>query len=271
MILHYPNVKAAEEASLKRRFAGPGGENLAIVSVLGDTFFMYLDTRDTSLTPHLQTRGIVGPHLLESICGVVTPGMTCADVGAGFGYHTLLLCALAGERGRVYAFEPHPRIYPILKRNIELNKFTQIARPYPNALGASEGDGELAIHKWRFDSATLADRPKASFGSANIAAVHVSRLDDLLSEQSPPDFYLISAVGYEPEVWAGMQGLLAAKRKVVIFMEFTHRWYAAPAKFAADILEQEFMVHRLRDGAEEPLLEPSQFCTRFRSWLKLTR
>lgn len=273
MILHYSNVQSAEAASLARRFAVAAGDNLMLVSVLADKWNMYVEQRDMSMTPRLASRGIMDAYLLDAICGVVGEGMVAVEAGAGFGYHTLLLCELVGPRGQVYAFEPHPRIYPVLKRNIELNDYHRIARPYPNALGAADGDGEMALHRYRFDSATLSERAKSSFGSANIASVRVSRLDDiLLDARVSPDFYLLSAVGSEPDVWAGMQGLLASKRKVNMLVEFTHRWYADPLKFAGEILDQGFQVSRLRKDADsEPLSEPSKFTRHFRSWLLLSR
>jgi FkbM family methyltransferase len=273
MILKYSTADDASKASRDRRFAVSTGDNLMLVSVLGDMFKLYVDARDMSQTPYLAAEGIQDAWLLDAICNMVSPGATVVDVGAGFGYQTLVLCELVGPCGRVFAFEPHPRIYPILKRNIEINGYSRRARPYPNALGAADGDGELALHKWRFNSASLSERAKASFGTLNLAAVHISRMDELLSEtRIDPDFYLVSAVGYEPEVWAGMRGLLAAKRKVSMLLDFTHRWYADPVKFSEQILEDGFNVHRIGEfGSPEHLTDPKQFTTQFRSWLRLIR
>lgn len=271
MILNHSDIKVASEHSLAGCYNYAAGDNLTACRVL-NRWTMFLDSRDVSLTPYLAMKGIHEPHILEAICGVVQPGMTCVDVGAGFGYHTLLLCELVQAHGRVYAFEPAPRIYPLLKRNIEINGFVKRARPYPNAIGETEGQGELAVHRYRFDSATLADRAKASFGQANIAAVHLSRLDDILIDNGPsPEFFLISVVGYEPQVWGGMKQLLHSKRKVTVLMEVTHRWHSNPGAFYDDLVDEGFVIHRLHEATREPLVSREQFTEEFRSWLLLTR
>ncbi len=42
------------------------------------------------------------------------PGMHVIDVGANFGYYTLLAASRVGQTGRVYSFEPHPNWYASL-------------------------------------------------------------------------------------------------------------------------------------------------------------
>lgn len=49
------------------------------------------------------------------------PGMTVVDVGAFVGYFTLLAAREIGPSGRVIAFEPDPRDFPWLERNVTLN------------------------------------------------------------------------------------------------------------------------------------------------------
>lgn len=51
-----------------------------------------------------------------AICAV-EPGDTVFDVGAHFGYFSLLFAALSGASGRVFAFEPTPSTYAVLASN----------------------------------------------------------------------------------------------------------------------------------------------------------
>lgn len=49
------------------------------------------------------------------------------DVGAYIdGWYSLLAGKLIGEKGQVYAFEPHPVYYKLLKENVKLNNLTNI-------------------------------------------------------------------------------------------------------------------------------------------------
>jgi predicted RNA methylase len=59
------------------------------------------------------------------------------DVGAHMGRYTIIASKRVGENGKVVAIEAHPGNYEMLKRNIKLNKLTNIiplnfavARPF---------------------------------------------------------------------------------------------------------------------------------------------
>ena len=51
----------------------------------------------------------------------IRPGDVVVDLGANVGYYTILRGKLVGEIGRVYAFEPDPVGFEILRRNVRLN------------------------------------------------------------------------------------------------------------------------------------------------------
>src|SRR6266478_1482635 len=45
---------------------------------------------------------------------LLSPGMTFVDVGANWGYHTLLAAALVQSGGRIVSLEPDPRVVAVL-------------------------------------------------------------------------------------------------------------------------------------------------------------
>lgn len=53
-------------------------------------------------------------------------GDTVVDVGANIGLCTLLSARIVGTNGHVYSYEPHPRTYNQLCKNIKLNSLTQV-------------------------------------------------------------------------------------------------------------------------------------------------
>lgn len=67
-------------------------------------------------------------YLTGAILRMIGRGVSFIDVGAHFGYFSLLASRLVGEEGRVHAFEPTPRTFEVLsrnlggKRNVVLNK-----------------------------------------------------------------------------------------------------------------------------------------------------
>src|SRR6266566_1848196 len=54
------------------------------------------------------------------------PGMSFVDVGANWGYFTLLAASLVGTNGRVLSLEPDPRLFSILRDNIVRSGLNQV-------------------------------------------------------------------------------------------------------------------------------------------------
>ncbi len=109
-----------------------------VISVLG--FKIHVDR--SPLARDLLMRGIYEPRTTILLKKVVKRGDTVIDIGAHIGYYTLLFSRLVGERGKVYAFEPEPRNYALLSKNIKLNKAKNII-PLQNAVSNKKGTTRL--------------------------------------------------------------------------------------------------------------------------------
>jgi FkbM family methyltransferase len=57
---------------------------------------------------------------------IIKRGDTVIDVGANIGYYTLIFAELVGKEGKVFAFEPDPDNFSLLKRNIEINHYQNV-------------------------------------------------------------------------------------------------------------------------------------------------
>jgi len=115
------------------------GENEALCRILG-RYKLYLDTRDAGLGAHLLLDGFWEMGLTMHIARTVGAGMNAIDVGANFGYYTILLGALVGETGHVVAVEPAPATAAMLRRSVELNGFQK----FTTVVEAAAGTGEFA-------------------------------------------------------------------------------------------------------------------------------
>lgn len=85
--------------------------------MIGDSK-MYLG--DSNWLP-LWANGVYEPWTTDLVKRELKRGNVFVDVGANIGYFTVMASKLVGERGRVYAFEPNPLSFEILKRNVESN------------------------------------------------------------------------------------------------------------------------------------------------------
>lgn len=65
------------------------------------------------------TYGFFEEGLTTIILRYLKNGDTFFDIGAHFGYYTLLASYIVGNNAKVYSFEPTPNTYEILKSNVE--------------------------------------------------------------------------------------------------------------------------------------------------------
>ncbi|GAH14229.1 unnamed protein product, partial [marine sediment metagenome] len=56
-------------------------------------------------------------NLTKMISEYLKPGMTFFDIGAHFGYFTMLVSYIVGEKGMVHSFEPISNTYEVLIQN----------------------------------------------------------------------------------------------------------------------------------------------------------
>jgi len=74
------------------------------------------------------------------------PGMVALDCGAHIGEYTLLFACLVGTEGQVHAFEPDPRVFVYLQRNVQFNKLSNVFINHV-ALSEDEGEEEFVLEK----------------------------------------------------------------------------------------------------------------------------
>ena len=95
--------------------------NEGLVDVQGHK--MLLDPIDTL---GLSVRDVWEPLETKVVQNEVRRGSVVLDIGAHIGYYTLMMARLVGSRGRVFAFEPNPANYDLLRRNIQINSYRNV-------------------------------------------------------------------------------------------------------------------------------------------------
>ena len=133
-------------------------------------------------------------------------GMGFVDVGANVGYYSLLAAGRVGTTGKVYAFEPAPGNYHLLKKNAEVNGYANLVA-VPHALADKPGTTNLYLS--RVGSGWHSLYRSARVGAETVK-VAVKTLDDFLEAEGWPrvDALKIDAEGAEFAVLLGMRRLL---------------------------------------------------------------
>ena len=86
-------------------------------------------------------------HSLALFKDYCQDGDAAIDVGANVGEVSIILSARVGARGRVYAFEPNPRIYRYLLGNLALNQRTNVTAAN-GAVGGAPGVTRLSDDRY---------------------------------------------------------------------------------------------------------------------------
>jgi FkbM family methyltransferase len=195
------------------------GENEALCRILG-RYKLYVDTRDSGLCAHLLLDGFWEMGLTMHMARTVRRGMTAIDIGANFGYYTILFGALVGEPGQVVAVEPAPVTAAMLRRSVALNGFQKFTTVVEAAAGAGEAHRLLHVPPREPKNAQLvssADVVDSAGGTVHRVAE--LRLDVLLADRRRVDFVKIDAEGAEEGVVAGMLAILRRDRPNLV-LEF---------------------------------------------------
>ena len=145
---------------------------------------------------------------------VLTAGKTFIDVGAAFGIYTLVASKLVGESGRVIALEPTAQSLVVLRRNIALNRLTNVV-VLPVAASLTKGKARL-YHGPEPGSNSLGEGPSRGGSSEE---VDTESLDKLLEHAGVDWVNLIKmdVEGAEEVVLHGANRVVTSMRPVVIF------------------------------------------------------
>jgi len=160
------------------------------------------------------------------------PGMTVIDVGANFGYYSVLFGALVENTGHVYAVEPNPAVATRLRRSIDLNGFASRTTIVEAAAGAVHGAEVIlyAPHGEPKNAMVVSSSDMVSPQLGTTYKVPQVRLDEVASGSPRIDFVKIDAEGAEEGVIAGIIPILQRDRPGLI-LEFNAARYRDPAGF----------------------------------------
>lgn len=237
---------------------------------------IYVDTRDVSIASHLMLEGRWEPWIETVLIPTIKPGMRFVDVGANFGYYTLLGAEMVGAHGHVYSFEANPLIFRKLIRSVAVNGFgDRISLFNVAAHDASSPMQILFRHDasgggWT-DVATGA-RPAVH----EVLPVQGEALDTLLATVPKIDVIKIDVEGAEPKVLAGAKSLIARSRNLTMILEFDTRRISneSPQDYLQSFLIQGFSIAIVEPTGLTEKLSPAECLARLNgsvNYLMLSR
>ncbi len=227
------------------------GDTTVVCRVLGQSV-IYVDTSDIGLAPHLIMDGFWEIWITQAMARCLQPGMTAVDVGANFGYYTLLMGEAVGKQGKVISFEPNVRMAKLLKRSLAVNGM--LGHGYVDMRAAYEVGGKtlefFIPHATPMNSALVEVWHERMIGIAgDVIKTETVRLDDVLPGRV--DFIKLDVEGVERQVWSGLQKTLKNNKDIQVFIEFNRAKYPETAvQFLEELLAPGFILRYVDDDGE---------------------
>jgi len=174
------------------------------------------------------------PLVSDLFEGYLKPGMVVIDCGAHIGEYSVHFSQLVGKEGHVYAFEPDPRPFELLERNIESNHVSNVTL---NRIAVDETDGTASFVLRRDAAASSLEAVDSSSSTRTISCRTIS-LDSYVREHAlhRVDALKIDVEGSEVAVLRGARDMIAAFRPGIMVLDcHSNSWQVAEI---ADLLAE---------------------------------
>lgn len=214
---------------------------------------MYINVRDKDPTMRCTFRTYALNRCYEKYTTrlfkkVIKEGDVVVDLGANIGYFTLLAAKLVGKNGKVYSFEPEPKNYNYLQRNIKLNG-------YDNAIAIqkaiSDKISKVKLYICPYDSGhhtigqyegIRAYKPNFVYEKEEFIEVETIPLDNFFNEKGESiNVIKMDVEGAEMLALSGMDKILKENEKIKMFIEFfpflIKKMGNSPEEFIRKLLE----------------------------------
>ena len=148
----------------------------------------------------------------------IETGNIVVDIGANIGLHTLNMARIVGNTGRVFAFEPDPSNFEILRKNVKINNYQNIILE-EKAVGDKHGRATL-YQSHHPGNHRLFPQTKQAKGEVEVELTSLDKyfIDSNLAEKI--NFIKIDVEGLEFSVLNGMKNILKNNKKIKILFEF---------------------------------------------------
>lgn len=224
---------------------------------------IFVDTRDVSESPHLMLDGIRERGVTKFFEQIAHDGMVYLDIGANFGYNTLLIGKSLTTSGHLHLFEANPDLIPLLKKTMSVNGLT--TKSTVNCVAVTEKSGDtVTLHRYKDlwgGSSLHSKQEMEAYRPVEVEfdkeyKVRTISIDDYAEEHKLKaiDLIKIDVEGVEDRVYAGMQKVVK-QPSVHVLLEYTFGAYKDDDKFFStlqkDFEHVEFVSDH--DGSTHPV------------------
>ncbi len=172
---------------------------------------------------------------LDLTLKLIKENVVVFDIGANIGWYTINI-GLAKPKIKIFAFEPIPQTFELLKKNIRLNNLENVN---PVNLGLSDRNGEFFLYFYPEGTGNSSFKNLSGNSNKNVEKIicKVETLDNFVNEQKTKvDFIKCDVEGAEMLVFKGGVKTID-KYKPIILTEMLRKWSAKFKYHPNDIMK----------------------------------
>lgn len=213
---------------------------------------LYIDKQDEVVSQELIQSRKWEEYETELFKKNIKKGDTILDIGAHIGYYTLLAARLVGDKGKVYAFEPAPRNFELLKKNIKENGYSNVVL-INKAVADMDGESKLFLN----NENTGDHRIYNPQDQRKFIKIQTVMLDSFFKNKSTKvDFIKIDVQGSEVRAFKGAVSLIKENRNIKILTEFWPKGLklsgSSALEYASFLEKNRFQIYDI-DEAEKTI------------------
>lgn len=226
---------------LSPRQSGDGGEggkltppvSLKIPGLPGTPVMRVHGRRDRYISRQIRDTGIWEADETRLLMALLREGQVFVDVGANIGYFTVLGALSVGSAGRVFAFEPDPENFKLLRENCQLNALDNVTAEEA-ALSDSSGMGVLYLSEDNLGDHKI----YSSEGEHAACEINLLNAADYFSRHDcAPDVVKVDVQGAEAAVIKGMAPVLEQSMPgITLVLEFSPNSLRSAGSSGAELL-----------------------------------
>lgn len=232
------------------------GDHRALCTILARYKF-FVDTRDIGFATHMLTDGYWEMWLTEFMARTIKDGTFVLDVGANYGYYSVLMADLIGPTGTLIAFEPNPRAAAAAKASLSVNGFGSRSTVMQAAAAQATGTAPFCIPHHEPKNAAMVPQGY-SRANADVIEVPTVTIDEVCRGKPRVDFIKIDAEGGEYRIYQGMEETIRRDRPMIILefnaarsgsgelLDLIHQTYPTLRYIGSDGLPVDVTADRLR-------------------------
>jgi FkbM family methyltransferase len=251
--------QVASQVAEIRQLTGPFSATFPDGSMLTQTIHglkYFVDPDDLVIAPQMIVYRQWEADLSDLFRRLCKPDTILVDVGANFGYFTVLGANLIGNSGsgQVIAYEPNPKLAALVRRNMEIN--WSMAPIVVHEAAVADKFGEVTLYVPRGHGANASLSAPDEFECETIT-VPLLRLDDTIPPNLTVDIMKIDVEGHEAAVLRGARDVIARSPNLHLVMEWSRKQMKQAGIDPTDIVGMldGFTPHRIEVDSE-PLAHP---------------